>query len=35
MDINKRGYWKLHVFNSPALLIKKTSKAVAAHKKRT
>ncbi len=34
MDIDKRGYWKPHVFNSPTLLIPKTSKAVAAHKKR-
>jgi hypothetical protein len=35
MDIDKRGNWKPHVFNSPALLIPKTSKAVAARKKRT
>jgi hypothetical protein len=33
MDIDKRGYWKPHVFYSPALSIPKTSKAVAAHKK--
>jgi hypothetical protein len=35
MDIDKRGYWKPHVFNSPALSIPKISKAVAARKKRT
>jgi hypothetical protein len=34
MDIDERGYWKPHVSNSPALLIPKTSKAVAACKKR-
>jgi hypothetical protein len=34
MDIDKRGYWKPHVSNSPALSIPKTSKAVAACKKR-
>jgi hypothetical protein len=33
MDIDKRRYWKPHIFNSPALLMPKTSKAVAAHKK--
>jgi hypothetical protein len=34
MDIDKRGYWKPHASNSPALSIPKTSKAVAARKKR-
>jgi hypothetical protein len=34
MDIDKRGYWKPYVSNSPALSIPKTSKAVAAYKKR-
>ncbi len=34
MDIDKSGYWKPHVSNSPALLVTKTSKAVAARKKR-
>jgi hypothetical protein len=34
MDIDKRGYWKPHVSYSPALLVPKTSKAVAARKKR-
>jgi hypothetical protein len=34
MDIDKSGYWKPHVSNSPALLEPKTSKAVAACKKR-
>jgi hypothetical protein len=34
MDIDKSGYWKLHVSNSPALSVPKTSKAVAARKKR-
>ena len=34
MDIDESGYWKPHVSNSPALLVPKTSKAVAAHKKR-
>jgi hypothetical protein len=33
MDIDKRGYWKPHVFTLPALSIPKTSKAVAAHEK--
>jgi hypothetical protein len=33
MDIDKGGYWKPHVSNSPALLVPKTSKAVAAHEK--
>jgi hypothetical protein len=33
MDIDKGGYWKLHVINSPALSVPKTSKAVAAHNK--
>jgi hypothetical protein len=32
MDIDKNGYWKPHVFNSPALLVPKTSKAAAARK---
>jgi hypothetical protein len=35
MDIDKRGYWKPHGFISPALRIPKTSKAVAAYKRRT
>ncbi len=34
MDIDKSGYWKPHVSNSPALSVPKTSKAVAACKKR-
>jgi hypothetical protein len=34
MDIDERRYWKPHVSNSPALLVPKTSKAVAARKKR-
>jgi hypothetical protein len=33
MDIDKSGYWKPHVTNSHALLVPKTSKAVAAQKK--
>jgi hypothetical protein len=33
MDINKSGYWKPHVFYSPALSVLKISKAVAALKK--
>ncbi len=33
MDIDESGYWKLHVANSPALLVPKISKAVAANKK--
>ncbi len=32
MDINKSGYWKPHVYNPPALLVPKRSKAVAARK---
>jgi hypothetical protein len=35
MDIDKRGYWKPNVSNSPALMVPKTSKAVAAHKNKT
>jgi hypothetical protein len=34
MDIDESGYWKPHVSNSPALSVPKTSKAVAARKKR-
>jgi hypothetical protein len=34
MDIDKSGYWKPHVSNSPVLLVPKASKAVAACKKR-
>ncbi len=34
MDIDKSGYWKPHVSNSPALPVPKTSKAVAARKKK-
>ncbi len=34
LDIDKSGYCKPHVSNSPALLVPKTSKAVAARKKR-
>jgi hypothetical protein len=34
MDIDEKGYWKPRVSNSPALLVTKTSKAVAARKKR-
>jgi hypothetical protein len=34
MDIDERGYWTPHVSNSPALSVPKTSKTVAAHKKR-
>ncbi len=30
MNIEKSGYWKPHVTNSPALLVPKISKAVAA-----
>jgi hypothetical protein len=33
-DIDKSGYWKPHVSNTPALLVPKTTKAVAARKKR-
>jgi hypothetical protein len=33
MDIDQSGYWKPHVTNSPALLVPKISKAVAAQKK--
>ncbi len=33
MDIDESGYWKPHASNSPALLVPKTSKAVAARKK--
>jgi hypothetical protein len=33
MDIDKGGYWKPHVSNSPALLVPKTWTAVAARKK--
>jgi hypothetical protein len=33
MDIDKSGYWKPHITKSPALLVPKTSKAVAARKK--
>jgi hypothetical protein len=33
MDINKSGYWKPHVTNSPALSVPKISKVVAARKK--
>jgi hypothetical protein len=33
MDIDKNGYWKTHVTNSPALLVPKISKAAAASKK--
>ncbi len=33
MDFDKSGYWKPCVTNSPALLVPKTSKAIAAHKK--
>jgi hypothetical protein len=33
MDIDESEYWKSHVTNSPALLVPKISKAVAAHKK--
>ena len=33
MDIDESGYWKHHVSNSLSLLVPKTSKAVAAHKK--
>jgi hypothetical protein len=33
MDIDKGGYWKPHVINSPALSVPKISKAVAARKK--
>jgi hypothetical protein len=34
MVIDESGYWKPHVSNSSALLVPKTSKAVAALKKR-
>ncbi len=33
MDIDKSGYWKPHLTKSPALLVPKISKAVAACKK--
>ncbi len=33
MDIDEGGNWKPHVTNSPALLVPKISKAVAARKK--
>jgi hypothetical protein len=33
MDIDESGYSKPHVANSPALLVPKISKAVAAQKK--
>jgi hypothetical protein len=33
MDNDESGYWKPHVTNSPALLVSKISKSVAAHKK--
>jgi hypothetical protein len=33
MNIDESGYWKPHVTNSPALLVPKISKAVAARKK--
>ncbi len=33
MDIDGSGYWEPHVTNSPALLVPKISKAVAAPKK--
>jgi hypothetical protein len=33
MDIEKSGYWKPRVTNSPALSAPKILKAVAAHKK--
>jgi hypothetical protein len=33
MDIEKSGYWKPHIANSPALLVPKISKAVAGCKK--
>jgi hypothetical protein len=33
LDVDESGYWKPHVTNSPALLVPKISKAVAAHKK--
>jgi hypothetical protein len=33
MDIDKSGYWKPHVTNSPELLVPKISKVVAARKK--
>jgi hypothetical protein len=29
MDIDESGYWKPHITNSPALLVRKISKAVA------
>ncbi len=34
IDIDKTGYWKPHVSNTPALSVLETSKAAAAHKKR-
>jgi hypothetical protein len=34
MDIDRDGYWKLHVINSSALSGSKISKAVAACKKK-
>jgi hypothetical protein len=34
MDIDGSGYWKPHVSNSSALSVPKTSKAVAARKKK-
>jgi hypothetical protein len=33
MDIDKSGYWKPHVYSSPALSVPKISKAVAVCKK--
>ncbi len=33
IDIEKSGYWKPHVTNSPALSVPKISKAVSAHTK--
>jgi hypothetical protein len=33
MDIDKSGYWKPLVTHSPALLVQKTSKAIAAREK--
>ncbi len=35
MDIDKDGYWKPHVINSPTLSVPKISKSVAAHKKKS
>jgi hypothetical protein len=34
MDIDESGYWKPHVINSPALLVPKKPKIVAAYKKK-